>query len=178
MVSIALIGGLLVFQRGSGAAVIPLLGVLALGAQRLLPALQQIYKSWASLKGNSAAIQAVLEMLNQPIPPLVDATPPIKMKKSLLFRDVRFCYGPGQPEILRGMNLEIRCGERIGIIGSTGSGKSTTVDLLMGLLVSISGTILIDGEDLHDPVHPERIVSWRAAVAHVPQTIYLAAVHC
>ena len=53
MVAIALLGGLLVFQRGSGVAVIPLLGSLALGAQRLLPALQQIYSGWASLKGNN-----------------------------------------------------------------------------------------------------------------------------
>ena len=67
MVAIALLGGLLVSQRGSGVSVIPFLGVLALGAQRLLPALQQIYAAWASLKGYSAAIQAVLALLNQPL---------------------------------------------------------------------------------------------------------------
>ena len=59
MVSIALLGGLLVLQRGSGAGVLPLLGALALGAQRLLPALQQVYSGWAALKGCSAAMQGV-----------------------------------------------------------------------------------------------------------------------
>ena len=69
MVAIALGAWTLVVQRGDGAAVIPLLGTLALGAQRLLPALQQIYSGWAALKGSSAAMQAVLAMLNQPLPP-------------------------------------------------------------------------------------------------------------
>ena len=73
MVVISLLAGLLVLQRGSGSSVISLLGVLALGAQRLLPALQQIYSGWASLKGSSAAIHAVLVMLEQPLPPLVKA---------------------------------------------------------------------------------------------------------
>jgi ATP-binding cassette subfamily B protein len=60
------------------------------------------------------------------------------------------------------------------LIGSTGSGKSTTVDVLMGLLEPTSGKILVDGEDLHDPEHPERLVAWRASIAHVPQCVYLA----
>ena len=77
-------------------------------------------------------------------------------------------------DVLRGLDLEIRRGERIGLIGSTGSGKSTTVDLLMGLLEPTAGMISLDGEDLHDQVHPERLLAWRAAIAHVPQSIYLA----
>jgi ATP-binding cassette subfamily B protein len=78
------------------------------------------------------------------------------------------------PEVLQGIDLEIRRGGRIGIIGSTGSGKSTTLDLLMGLLLPSAGRILVDGEDLHDPEHPERLSAWRASIAHVPQSIYLA----
>jgi len=174
MVAIALLGGLLVWQRGSGAAVIPLLGALALGAQRLLPALQQIYRGWASLKGYNAAIQAVLAMLNQPLPPLVQVAEPLPLREGIRLAAVHFRYGPEQPEVLRGLELEIRRGERIGLIGSTGSGKSTTVDLLMGLLAPSAGRVLVDGMDLHDPAHPERLATWRAAIAHVPQSIYLA----
>jgi ATP-binding cassette subfamily B protein len=59
------------------------------------------------------------------------------------------------------------------LIGSTGSGKSTTVDLLMGLLAPTAGRVLVDGADLNDPVHPERLAAWRATIAHVPQSIYL-----
>ena len=174
MVAIALLGGLLVWQRGSGAAVIPLLGALALGAQRLLPALQQIYSGWASLKGHNAAIEAVLAMLNQPLPPLVAVAEPLPLREGIRLAGVHFRYRSEQPEVLRGLNLEIRRGERIGLIGSTGSGKSTTVDLLMGLLAPSAGLVLVDGLDLHDPAHPERLAAWRAAIAHVPQSIYLA----
>ena len=174
MVAISLLGGLLVLQRGSGAAVMPLLGALALGAQRLLPALQQIYIGWASLNSYNTAIHEVLEMLNQPLPLAMDIPKPLFLREGLRLEGVYFRYGTGQQDVLRGLDLEIRRGECIGIIGSTGSGKSTTVDLLMGLLVPTTGRLLIDGADLHDLHHPERLLAWRAAIAHVPQSIYLA----
>jgi len=174
MVAIALLGGLLVFQRGSGAAVIPLLGALALGAQRLLPALQQIYGAWAALKSCNAAIQAVLAMLNQSMPPIVRVAEPLPLREGIYLERVHFRYASDQPEVLQGLDVEIRRGERIGLIGSTGSGKSTTVDLLMGLLAPTAGRLLVDGEDVHDSQYPERLAAWRAAIAHVPQSIYLA----
>lgn len=174
MVAISLIGGFLVMRRGSGFAVIPLLGALALGAQRLLPALQQIYSGWASLKAYSAAIQNVLDMLNQAIPKVVDVTDPLRLREGIRLEGVHFRYESGQSEVLRGLDLVIRPGERLGLIGSTGSGKSTTVDLLMGLLEPTSGTVLIDGQNLHDSSCPERLIAWRSSIAHVPQNIYLA----
>jgi ATP-binding cassette subfamily B protein len=173
MVGIALLGALLVLQRGNGAAVIPLLGVLALGAQRLLPALQGIYNGWATLKSYNAAMGGVLAMLNQPLTPQVSVAKPLPLRESIRLKGVHFRYGPQQPEVLQGLDLEIRRGERIGLIGSTGSGKSTAVDLLMGLLAPTAGRVLVDGADLHDPEHPQRLVAWRAEIAHVPQSIYL-----
>jgi ABC-type multidrug transport system fused ATPase/permease subunit len=174
LVAIAVLGGLLVLQRGSGAAVIPLLGALALGAQRLLPALQQIYGGWASLNSWSSSLAAVIELLEQPLPKDQAVAAPLALQQSLRLQGVRFRYAPELPEVLQGLDLEIRSGERIGLIGSTGSGKSTLVDLLMGLLVPSGGRLLVDGLDLHDPAHAERLAGWRAAVAHVPQSIYLA----
>lgn len=174
MVAIALFGMLLVLQRGSGAAVIPILGAMALGAQRLLPALQQIYSGWASLKGYNAAIHAVLEILNQAVPPTATVTKPLPLRECIRLEKVHFSYESDQLEVLKGLDLEIRSGERIGLIGSTGSGKSTMVDLLMGLLAPKAGRVLVDGKNLHDSLHPERLIAWRASIAHVPQTIYLA----
>jgi ABC-type multidrug transport system fused ATPase/permease subunit len=174
MVAIALLGGLLILQRGSSGAVIPLLGVLALGAQRLLPALQQVYAGWAALKGFNADLAGVLAMLEQPLPPSTVAAAPLTLVSNVELKAVRFSYSPDLPEVLKGLDLEIRRGERIGLIGSTGSGKSTTVDLLMGLLEPTAGQLLVDGCDIHDPRHPERLAAWRAAIAHVPQSIYLA----
>lgn len=174
LVAIALFGGLLVLQRGSGAAVIPLLGALALGAQRLLPALQQAYAGWATLKGYNAALAAVLAMLDQPMPAMATATAPLALRQGLRLEAVGFRYGPELPEVLKEVTLEIRPGERIGLIGTTGSGKSTLVDVVMGLLEPSSGRVLVDGADLHDANHPERLLCWRATIAHVPQSIYLA----
>jgi ATP-binding cassette subfamily B protein len=174
MVAIALLGGVLVLQRGSGAAVVPLLGALALGAQRLLPALQQVYSGWAVLKSYNAALAAVLAMLDQPMPELSTVTAPLPWRQQLRLQSVSFRYAPEMPEVLNGLTLEIRRGERIGLIGGTGSGKSTTVDLLMGLLVPTQGQLLVDGQDLHDRSRPELLSAWRANIAHVPQSIYLA----
>ncbi len=173
MVAIAVLGGLLVLQRGNGASVISLLGVLALGSQRLLPSLQQIYKGWSSLKGHNAAIHSVLTILNQPLPPLVKAPETFFLRDSISLVGVHFRYRQEQSEVLRNLNFGIRRGERIGLIGTTGSGKSTTIDLLMGLLEPTAGMVLVDGKNLHDPACPERLVAWRSSIAHVPQSIYL-----
>lgn len=174
LVAIALLGCGLLLQQGSGSDVIPLLGTLALGAQRLLPALQQIYSGWATLKGYSAAMLGVIEMLNQPLPPRVARAISAKLFSKITLKGVHFRYGPEQPEVLRELDLEICCGERIGLIGGTGSGKSSTVDLLMGLLAPTAGRFLVDGENLHDPEQREHLESWRAGIAHVPQNIFLS----
>jgi ATP-binding cassette subfamily B protein len=172
LVLIALLGwGLL--RRGDAATAIPLLGTLALGAQRLLPALHLIYSGWAKLRTFSADLGSVLALLEQPMPE-VPSAPPCPLQRSLRLEAVHFRYGFGLPEILKGLDLEIRRGERIGVIGPTGCGKSTTTDLLMGLLVPTAGRILVDGKDLHDPRHPGRLAAWRATIAHVPQSIALA----
>ena len=115
----------------------------------------------------------LLFLLNQP------ALVPMSSKRISFCNDIRFevvsfRYGPDRQDVLQGMNLKIHRGERIGFIGSTGCGKSTTIDLLMGLLEPTSGKILVDGDDLHDSSHPERLISWRSSIAHVPQSVYLA----
>jgi ABC-type multidrug transport system fused ATPase/permease subunit len=174
LVAIAVLGWLLVVQRGSGAAVIPLLGALALGAQRLLPALQQIYSGWANLNGWSVSLASVIHLLDQPLPQQQVAAKPLPLQQSICLQAIRFRYADELPDVLHGLDLEIRRGERIGLIGSTGSGKSTLVDLLIGLQPPSGGRLLVDGLDLHDPANAERLAGWRATVAHVPQSIYLA----
>jgi len=173
---IAIFALILSWQRGSSLTVLPLLGTLALGSQKLLPALQQIFSSWASIRSQHAAVEQVLAMLDQPLPRhAMEAAPAtLKLDNKVLLQRLHFRYGPKEPWVLEGIDLEIRHGERIGLIGSTGSGKSTLVDLLMGLLSPTEGHITIDGKDLHDPDHPERLRAWRAAIAHVPQSIFLA----
>jgi ABC-type multidrug transport system fused ATPase/permease subunit len=174
LVAIAMLGCFLVLERGSGADVIPLLGVLALGAQRLLPSLQQIYSGWAVLKAANPNLDAVNHMLNQLMPQRLTDSPLFTFQHGIRMQGIHFQYNPELPEVLNGLDLEIQRGERIGLIGSTGSGKSTLVDVLMGLLQPTSGRLLVDGADLHEPGCEYRLVGWRASVAHVPQSIYLA----
>ena len=176
MLVISVVGGLLVLRHGEDASVIPLLGTLALGSQRLLPALQQSYSGWTTLKANHSAIEDVIAMLNQPLPEVsatILSTHDI-FNDSICFCNVQFRYGSDQPLVLKSLNVCFNPGERIGLIGETGSGKSTTVDLLMGLLKPSSGQILVDGLDLHDSDYPERLNAWRLSIAHVPQSIFLA----
>ncbi len=172
MALIALVGYLLVLQGGVAKA-LPLLGALALGAQRLLPMTQKVYEGWAQSRNAKCSLANVLALLAQPLPAkaLLPPPQPLALRQSIRLEGVSFRYGPEQPEVLQRVDLEIRKGERIGLIGSTGSGKSTLVDLLMGLLEPRDGRILVDGVDLHNS---ERLAAWRAAIAHVPQSIYLA----
>ena len=96
------------------------------------------------------------------------------MKTSICLQCVNFRYGPDKPDVLRSVGFEIFRGERIGLIGTTGSGKSTLVDIVMGLMPPSTGRLLVDGYDLYDLEHADLLLGWRAAVAHVPQNIYLA----
>jgi ATP-binding cassette subfamily B protein len=175
MALIAVVGYLLVRQQGVARA-LPLLGALALGAQRLLPVVQKVYEGWAQSRNAKASLASVLQLLGQPLPPGCQLPPPapLRLQQSIRLDAVHFAYAPELPEVLRGLSLEIRRGERVGLIGSTGSGKSTTLDLLMGLLQPTAGRIQVDGVNLHDPAQPQRLQAWRAAIAHVPQSIYLA----
>lgn len=172
---IAAMGYALVRQQGVARA-LPLLGALALGAQRLLPVMQKVYEGWAYSRSAKKSLMTVLQLLAQPVPaPLNQARVlPLTLREGIRLEGVEFAYGPQLPHVLRGVDLEIRRGERIGVIGSTGSGKSTLVDLLMGLLQPTSGRILVDGVDLHDRCEPGLLARWQKTMAHVPQSIYLA----
>jgi ABC-type multidrug transport system fused ATPase/permease subunit len=159
-------------RTGGVAAALPLLAMLALGAQRLLPLMQQLYGNWSVVVGSKTALEEVLALLEQPLPAQVSLPDPepLTLKNSISFDNVSFRYNSNTPWVLKGLNLTIPKGARVGIIGSTGSGKSTALDLLMGLLEPTQGVILVDGK----PIKPDNQRAWQLTIAHVPQSIFLA----
>jgi ATP-binding cassette subfamily B protein len=158
-------------QPGGIATALPVLGALALGAQRLLPALQQGFAAWASIAGNQSALRDTIELLDQPVPEeLLRQVEPLAFRDAVRFRDVGFRFTADGPWVLDRFDLSIPKGARVGFVGSTGGGKSTTMDLFMGLLTPTAGEILVDGES----VKGARVRSWQRTIAHVPQNIYLA----
>jgi len=174
-IGMSLIAGLayfMVLQDENTAAVVPVLGTLALGAQRLLPILQQIYSSYSSIKGSYASLYDVLDLLDQTLPDFSSSSnlAPLTFDREIELNNVSFRYKYNSPWILNKINLKIKKGERIGFIGVTGSGKSTLLDIIMGLLVPVKGKMLVDGVYVTE----KNRVLWRANIAHVPQSVYLS----
>jgi ABC-type multidrug transport system fused ATPase/permease subunit len=172
MVLIAALAYGLSLRPGGVATALPVLGTLALGAQRLLPAVQQAYSAWAFIVGSQGSVATTVGILSQPLPQeaLQPLPPPMHFRNSIRFNRVRFRYGSAGPWVLDDLTLVIHKGSRVGFVGTTGSGKSTALDLLMGLLKPTEGELLVDGE----PVSGNRIRAWQRSIAHVPQSIYLA----
>ena len=175
MILIAGLAYMLVAASGAAGGVtnaIPVLGALALGAQRLFPVLQQIYSSYITVKGNQASIQDALDLLDQPMPADAYAQPakPMTFQIAITLKDLGFQFAAEGPWVLRHLNLQILKGSRVGFVGVTGSGKSTLLDIVMGLLTPTEGSLLVD----NTTVNPRNTRAWQAHIAHVPQAIYLS----
>jgi ABC-type multidrug transport system fused ATPase/permease subunit len=172
MVLIAALAFGLSLQPGGVAAGLPVLAALALGAQRLLPALQQGFVAWASIAGSYASLGDTVALLDQPMPPeaLQPVPAPLPFSDTIRFDGVRFRYNTEGPWVLDDFNLTIRKGDRVGFVGITGSGKSTALDLLMGLLTPCEGRLLVD----EMPIVGAQVRAWQRTIAHVPQNIYLS----
>lgn len=152
-------------------AAIPVLGIVALAAQRLIPVMQLFYSSWAGIVGAGAAVHDALNLLEQPMPVQEregGSDGAMAFSSTLCLEGVGFAYGSG-PFVLRGIDVTIPKGARVGIVGETGSGKSTFLDVVMGLILSTEGRVLVDGVT----VEPGNLRSWQRNIAHVPQAIYL-----
>lgn len=151
---------------------LPFLGAFALGMLRLLPHIQRIYSGWTVISSNRHALYDVLGILELPeYSDCIIQDPRLRMSfsRDIVLERISFRYSADRKLALADVSLSIIKGSRIGIIGATGSGKSTLVDLIMGLISPTDGRILVDGVELSD----ETVSSWRSEIAHVPQSIFL-----
>ena len=159
-------------QEGGIVAAIPILGALALGAQKLLPVLQQAYGSYSTIKGSMASFEDVMRLMDQPLPNYSDQVlvKPIPFIKEIKLTNLNFRYTKKSPWVLKNINLSLRKGDHVGFIGVTGSGKSTLIDIIMGLLSPTSGKLIIDEQLIND----QNCRAWQSHIAHVPQHVYLS----
>jgi ABC-type bacteriocin/lantibiotic exporter with double-glycine peptidase domain len=170
MLFIAILAYVLTQQADNKA--ISILGALALGAQRLLPLLQQAYAAWSGIKSSQFSLQDSLELLDQPLPKNIDQSELhiLPFKHNIELKQLSFRYNLQTPYVLKNININILKGSRVGFVGATGSGKSTLLDIVMGLLSPTNGTLTIDGRVVK--LLNQR--AWQTHIAHVPQTIFLA----
>ena len=181
--SVAVMGYLLTANALPFSQSLPTLGALAIAYQNIIQSIQQIYSCWSSYRSSFASIQIVWKMsripsniANQPIIYSSNSLTKQLHWNSIRFHDVSFSYNSTASDlesqkVLKGLNFTINQGEKIGIVGKSGSGKSTTVDLLMGLLNPSSGSIYVCNQLLGSNLCP--LESWRKNITHVSQHIFL-----
>lgn len=158
-------------QQVSLEGVLPLLGVLAFAGQRLMPELSIIYRSLAKVQAGRAAVDIVYDDLfvdseNRSLPA---STEVIDLKDSIQLEQLSYHYPSAENAGLREINVTINAGERIGIVGTTGAGKTTLADIILGLLSPQSGNLKIDGTTITD----DNVRDWQRNVGYVPQDVFL-----
>ena len=152
-------------------SVIPIITLYAFAGYRLMPALQQIYKSITQIRFSKPSLETLHDDLQKlKIVKIKDEiNNPIILKKKITLNNINFHYPDTKELKLKNINLEILVNTKIGIVGATGSGKTTLVDLILGLLDPISGTFLIDDK----VIQPQDKKFWQKSIGYVPQEIYL-----
>jgi HlyD family secretion protein len=167
---------LLAAHDGNLGTILPLLSVYALAGFKLLPAFQQIYSSISGIRGSLTAFEGLRDDLRASATATLQRTPNensgehLTPRESIQLKNIQFTY-PGKPEpALRDVTMTIGVNKVIGLVGASGSGKSTAIDLLLGLIQPEKGELLIDGE----PITGQQLRAWQNSLGFVPQSIFLA----
>jgi len=173
------LGGILAFVvvmliRGQDmSGMLPVLGLYAFAGMRLLPALQQIYSSATTMRFTVSMLDRVhadLMSLPKGEDARFPAAPePLPLREKLELRDVRYAYPSAERGALNGLTLSIPALSTVGVVGGTGAGKTTAVDVILGLLRPQEGVVAVDGT----PVTDDKLRAWQRSVGYVPQQIFL-----
>lgn len=154
------------------AEIIPTIGLLAFAGQRILPELSRLFRSVTMLGYAEPAVEAVYRdlIVSATGDPLPRQSPePLRLKTSLAFERVSFRYPQAEKHGLAGVSFTVTAGERIGIVGSTGSGKTTLANIMLGLMTPTEGRILVDGQQITQ----DTVRAWQQTIGYVPQEIFL-----
>ena len=171
---VILVLALLIANNGNISEIIPVLGLFAVAGLRMLPAVQLVYHSLSAMRVGRAVLDVIhrdLHLLGRTGSDLPEegGRVPLKLTDKLVLDDVKYAYPNMERAAIDGMNMTIAANTTVGIVGGTGAGKTTTVDVMLGLLRPDSGQMTADGV----AITAENIRAWQDNVGYVPQQIFL-----
>jgi len=146
--------------------VIPIISMYALALYRILPSIHRMLQEINSILFSEEIIKNVSDSMSQPVEE--EGSNPLDFKNAIRLENICFNYMTGG-EVISGVSLEIKKGEKIAITGESGSGKSTLVDIIIGIHKPLSGKVFIDDTVITD----NNIRAWRKKIGYIPQSIYL-----
>jgi ATP-binding cassette, subfamily B, bacterial PglK len=154
------------------AGALPVLGLYTFAGYRIMPALQQVFAAWASFRYARAAVDVLVADLagTRARQPSIAAAQVVELSRSISFAGVGFRYPGAEAWALREVSLTITKNSTIGIVGATGSGKTTLIDIAMGLFTPQEGSVLVDDTRIDEA----NARAWQRNLGHVPQHIFLS----
>ena len=161
----------LMVEKGSFNNALPLISLFVFAGYRLLPSLQSIYSSFNQITFVSTAVNSLYADLNSLTK--IDTTKDINkisLDKSIVLKQVYYNYPNSSKTALRNINIHIPARTTVGLMGATGSGKTTTIDIIIGLLEAQKGTLEVDGKI----ITKNNSRNWQSSIGYVPQHIFLA----
>lgn len=148
-----------------------MLGIFAIAGVRLLPSLRTIMASWSSIRYNRYTIDTLLEAkANKEQTTTESTTDRFNFAESIELRDIEFCFEDNDIPLLKDISIKINKGERVGITGASGVGKTTLFNIILGLYPPTSGAIYVDGEKLDQ----SNMRKWQNSIGYVSQSVFIA----
>lgn len=172
---IMLIAVVMVLQDRPISSIIPVLAMFGVAIIRLMPAIQQITQTLTDLRFHLPSVNPIYDDLQELKPFIREFRADRKRKEkltmegSLTFNDVHYTYPKSEEQALRGVSFDIRKGQAVAFVGPSGAGKTTVVDVLLGLLEPQQGVVAVDGKNIFSSIS-----AWQRNIGYIPQFIYLA----
>ena len=158
-------------QSGNFNNSLPIISLYVFAGYRLMPAVQQIYVSFARLTFISPSLDKLYnDIKNLSIPNIDKDQGTLLIKNDVILKNIFYNYPNSSRTVLKNISLKISAKSSVGLVGTTGSGKTTTVDIILGLLEAQKGTLEVDGKI----IDKQNCRSWQRSIGYVPQHIYLS----
>lgn len=161
---------ILIWQRKSTPEIVAMTGVVAFASYRLLPSLQQVFVGLTRIRAHEAVLESLHRALDHPsFSEEQHSEVDLHFQHEIRLNNITFYHGDSTTELFKNLNLTIKKGEILGIAGPTGCGKTTLLDILLGLLTPHSGSLEVDGK----PIVGSYVSAWQRRLGYVPQHIHL-----